>query len=87
MFERPADTLAYFAGSFHRSDGDIFAGARGTLADRSGGIDRVQRYEIDSAFASTLRGISGALCGADANGARAGSDLSRRARLAVLFLL
>ena len=60
-FEHPADTLADFAGSFYRSDGDIFTRARGALADGSGGIDRMQSHKIDGAFTSTLRDISRAL--------------------------
>ena len=53
MFERPADTLAYFAGSIHRPGGDIFTRARGALAHGSGGIDRMQRHKIDGAFLSS----------------------------------
>ena len=59
MFEPPADTLAYFGGSFHRPGGDIFTRARGALAHGSGGIDRMQRHEIDGVFLSSKSYSSG----------------------------
>jgi hypothetical protein len=85
MLERSTDAFAYLTGSFHRSDGDIFASARRALTHRLSPFDRMQCHEIACAFGSALREISGTLCCTDANRSCAGTDLPHSARLMLLL--